>query len=88
MILPNHYYIAFYGRTGSQQPDDNSSIQKVLMMTAIPERLEGEFGYPLPPWDHESPLSLLLSPFWGMIFLLIVVSGLLVTGLILFSRKR
>jgi len=84
VILPNHHYIAYYGRAGPFGPDDNSSIQKVLIMTAIPEHLEGEFGYPLPPWDHDSGLSLLQSPF----FLLIVVSGLLITGLILVYMKK
>lgn len=88
VILPNHYYIAYYGRTGSQQPENNSSILKVLMMTVIPSRLAGEFGNPIAAPGQNNPLSLLLSPFWGMVFLLIVVSGFLVTDLVLVYRKR
>ena len=79
VILPNHYYIAYYGRAGPFHPDDNSSIQNVLMMTAVPGYLVGEFGHPFPPSGSGiSWWTLLLSPFLWLKIISLILIGILV----------
>lgn len=83
VILPSHSYIAYYGRVGPYRPDNNTSVQNVLMMTVLPPRLEGEFGHSVPPSQQNSSWPLLLSPLhWLMVFSLFGF-GIVVFGYIL-----
>ncbi|MFA5266604.1 MAG: hypothetical protein WC379_01425 [Methanoregula sp.] len=88
VILPNHSYIAYYGRAGPYHPGDNSSVQKVLMMTVVPPRLGGEFGHSFPPSQENIPWALLLSPFLWLKIISVVVIGIVVFRYILPRREK
>ena len=87
VILSDPYFIAYYGRAGPYLPDDNSSIQKVLIMSTDPALLGYVSGGSVPPSQQNSLAILLLSPFWLTILFLIVI-GILVFCYILLRRRR
>ena len=87
VIFPEPYFIAYYGRTGPYLPDDNSSIQKVLIMSTNPALLGYVSGSSVPPSQQNVFSTLLLSPFWLTILFLIVI-GMLVFCYILHRRRR
>jgi len=87
VILPDPYFIAYYGRAGPYLPDDNSSIQKVLIMSTNPTLLGYVSGSSVPPSQQNILSTLLLSPFWLTIIVLIVI-GILLFCYILLRRRR
>lgn len=83
IVLPNHSYIAYYGRAGSYRAGENFSFQKILMASSVPPNLGGEFGHSLPHMPEHSSASPSLSPLDWLLVLLLFGFGIVVFGYLL-----
>ena len=82
IILPEDYYIAYYGIPGPDNLEDHSSLLKMLIVSAVPS--DYKFADPssftkvsFSPWQSVSP---------GLIVFLLI--GIVVAGLIIYARRK